>query len=192
MLRSPHSGLSSAASAASTLRLSAVASSVFSTKCKSCAAQELHRAFGQDTGRKVVASDHIQSSATSWSRASSAATAWSTACRPRSRGSPITARPYTAEQTRAFAREIGLLPRTTPVESPQSSGTAASQVAATSKSSFQILMRSRFGADLQALCGRAALCSPAGAFSREEKGHKRRALTLKLKPQTVGGCRSLN
>jgi putative transposase len=32
--------------------------------------------------------------------------------------------PYTAEQTRAFAREIGLLPRTTPIESPQSNGMA--------------------------------------------------------------------
>jgi putative transposase len=32
--------------------------------------------------------------------------------------------PYTAVQTRAFAREIGLVPRTTPIESPQSNGMA--------------------------------------------------------------------
>jgi putative transposase len=32
--------------------------------------------------------------------------------------------PYTAEQTRAFARDIGLVPRTTPIESPQSNGMA--------------------------------------------------------------------
>ncbi|GAB3465411.1 hypothetical protein GCM10027398_10650 [Azotobacter salinestris] len=35
---------------------------------------------------------------------------------------------YTAEQTRAFAREIGLLPLTTPVCSPQSNGMAESFV----------------------------------------------------------------
>jgi transposase InsO family protein len=28
--------------------------------------------------------------------------------------------PYTARETRAMAREIGLMPRTTPIESPQS------------------------------------------------------------------------
>ncbi|MBW0008229.1 MAG: DDE-type integrase/transposase/recombinase [Sphingomonas sp.] len=32
--------------------------------------------------------------------------------------------PYTANQTRAFARDIGLIPRTTPIESPQSNGMA--------------------------------------------------------------------
>jgi len=32
--------------------------------------------------------------------------------------------PYTADQTRAFARDIGLIPRTTPIESPQSNGMA--------------------------------------------------------------------
>lgn len=32
--------------------------------------------------------------------------------------------PYTADQTRVFAREIGLVPRTTPIESPQSNGMA--------------------------------------------------------------------
>ena len=32
--------------------------------------------------------------------------------------------PYTADQTRAFAREIGFIPRTTPIESPQSNGMA--------------------------------------------------------------------
>jgi len=32
--------------------------------------------------------------------------------------------PYTANQTRAFAREIGLVPKTTPIESPQSNGMA--------------------------------------------------------------------
>jgi putative transposase len=32
--------------------------------------------------------------------------------------------PYTAGETRKFAREIGLLPRTTPIESPQSNGMA--------------------------------------------------------------------
>jgi putative transposase len=35
---------------------------------------------------------------------------------------------YTAEQTRAFARQIGLLPLTTPVCSPQSNGMAESFV----------------------------------------------------------------
>jgi len=35
---------------------------------------------------------------------------------------------YTAEQTRAFARQIGLLPLTTPVRSPQSNGRAESFV----------------------------------------------------------------
>lgn len=35
---------------------------------------------------------------------------------------------YTAEQTRAFAREIGLIPLTTPVRSPQSNGMAESFV----------------------------------------------------------------
>lgn len=32
--------------------------------------------------------------------------------------------PYTARDTCAFAREIGLVPRTTPVSSPQSNGMA--------------------------------------------------------------------
>jgi len=32
--------------------------------------------------------------------------------------------PYTARETRAFAGEIGLVPRTTPIESPQSNGMA--------------------------------------------------------------------
>ena len=32
--------------------------------------------------------------------------------------------PYTARDTRAFARDIGLVPRTTPVSSPQSNGMA--------------------------------------------------------------------
>lgn len=32
--------------------------------------------------------------------------------------------PYTARETRAFARDIGLVPRTTPIESPQSNGMA--------------------------------------------------------------------
>ena len=32
--------------------------------------------------------------------------------------------PYTAHKTRAFAGEIGLVPRTTPIESPQSNGMA--------------------------------------------------------------------
>jgi len=32
--------------------------------------------------------------------------------------------PYTARKTRAFAGEIGLVPRTTPIESPQSNGMA--------------------------------------------------------------------
>ena len=32
--------------------------------------------------------------------------------------------PYTARETRAFADKIGLLPRTTPIESPQSNGMA--------------------------------------------------------------------
>jgi putative transposase len=32
--------------------------------------------------------------------------------------------PYTADQTKAFAREIGFIPRTTPIESPQSNGMA--------------------------------------------------------------------
>ena len=32
--------------------------------------------------------------------------------------------PYTARQTRALARDIGLVPRTTPIESPQSNGMA--------------------------------------------------------------------
>jgi putative transposase len=32
--------------------------------------------------------------------------------------------PYTAQDTRCFARDIGLVPRTTPVESPQSNGMA--------------------------------------------------------------------
>jgi len=31
---------------------------------------------------------------------------------------------YTARNTRAFARDIGLIPRTTPVSSPQSNGRA--------------------------------------------------------------------
>jgi len=31
---------------------------------------------------------------------------------------------YTARETRSFARSIGLIPRTTPVESPQSNGMA--------------------------------------------------------------------
>lgn len=35
---------------------------------------------------------------------------------------------YTAERTRAFARQIGLLPLTTPVCSPQSNGMAESFV----------------------------------------------------------------
>jgi putative transposase len=32
--------------------------------------------------------------------------------------------PYTARETRALARDIGLMPRTTPIESPQSNGMA--------------------------------------------------------------------
>jgi putative transposase len=32
--------------------------------------------------------------------------------------------PYTARQTRAIALDIGLVPRTTPIESPQSNGMA--------------------------------------------------------------------
>lgn len=32
--------------------------------------------------------------------------------------------PYTAEQTKAFAKDFGLVPRTTPIESPQSNGMA--------------------------------------------------------------------
>jgi len=35
-----------------------------------------------------------------------------------------TGSPYTARETRAFARDIGLVPRTTPIESPQSNGMA--------------------------------------------------------------------
>jgi len=32
--------------------------------------------------------------------------------------------PYVARETRGFAREIGLIPKTTPIESPQSNGMA--------------------------------------------------------------------
>lgn len=38
--------------------------------------------------------------------------------------------PYAARETRGFAREIGVVPKTTPLESPQSNGTAEAFVRA--------------------------------------------------------------
>lgn len=40
---------------------------------------------------------------------------------------------YTAKDTRSFARSIGLIPRTTPVESPQSNGMAEAFVRTTKR-----------------------------------------------------------
>ena len=45
-------------------------------------------------------------------------------CRSPSSGCPIMADCYVAGETRRFARDIGLEPRTTPIESPQSIGMA--------------------------------------------------------------------
>jgi Integrase core domain len=46
------------------------------------------------------------------------------ACRLPSNGCPDNGSCYVASDTRSFARDIGLEPRTTPIESPQSNGMA--------------------------------------------------------------------
>lgn len=55
--------------------------------------------------------------------------------------------PYTARETRAFAGEIGLVPRTTPIESPQSNGMAdmAIRSAAVPRLTREVPQRRRHG-----------------------------------------------
>ena len=49
--------------------------------------------------------------------------------------------PYTAHKTRAFAGEIGLVPRTTPIESPQSNGMAEAFVKTIKRDYARIAVR---------------------------------------------------
>lgn len=74
---------------------------------------------------------------------------------------------YTAEQTRAFARQIGLLPLTTPVCSPQSNGMAES---------FVKTMKRDYIHDMPKPDRATALCNLAIAFEHCNEEHPHSAM----------------
>lgn len=61
--------------------------------------------------------------------------------------------PYTARETRAFADEIGLVPRTTPIESPQSNGMAEAFVKTIKRDYARVSLRPDAASVLRQLDG---------------------------------------